>query len=79
MTTAASGAALAAQLIGHRDQLVRDRAIPALKVPALGGTPQVRGLQARTDLGGQLPGGIVEALTDLSRGLTADAGGGGDG
>ena len=46
------GPALAAHLIGHRDQLVRDRAIPALKVPALRGAPQVVGLQVRAYLGG---------------------------
>ena len=68
-----------AHVVGYRDQFVSDRTIPALKVPALGRTPQVAGLQARADLGGQLAGGIVEALTDLSRGLTADVGAGGDG
>ena len=51
----------------------------ALEVPALRGAPQVRGLQVRTDLGGQFAGGIVEALLDLGRGIAADIGAGGDG
>ena len=63
-------AALAAQVIGRGDQLIRDRAVPALEVPALGGAPQVRGpqvrgLQVRADLDGQLAGDVVEALLDL--------------
>ena len=74
-----SGPALAAHAVGHRDQFVRDRAVPALEVPALGRTPQVAGLQARADPGGQLAGGIVEALADPGRGLAAHIGGGDDG
>ena len=70
---------LAAHVVGYRDQFVRDRTIPALKVPALGRTPQVAGLQARADLGGQLAGGIVEALANPGRSLAAHIGGGDDG
>ena len=69
----------AAQVISDGDQLVRDRAVPALEVPALCGASQVRGLQVRADLDGQLAGGIVEALLDLGRGIAADIGAGRDG
>ena len=79
MTTDVPAPALAAHVVGHRDQFVRDRTVPALKVPALGRTPQVAGLQARADLGGQLAGGIVEALANPGRSLAAHIGGGDDG
>ena len=38
-----------AQVVRDRDQVVRDRAVAALEVPALGGRAQVRGLQAGAD------------------------------
>ena len=73
------GPALAAHVVGCGGQLVRDRAVPALEVPVLGGTAEVSVLQVHADLGGKLAGGIVEAEPDLGRGVAADIGGGRDG